>query len=292
MNGGREATEIKHFKHVHNLMLGSVEIVEYYDKCRDGCVLPISPPYFCGLECNFFLHKGCAELPKKKQVWLHKCQEELLTLSDYVLRCEICQYLCNGFGYKCNKCDGYVCLRCVSSLNQRPVNCSGHPHPLLFYLEYKGLCHGCREKTVSWAYYCKGCNFALEFKCMTLPTRAQHKCDEKHLLALTYNDDNDYSTTHYCDIWQTKDPSHWFYRCPTCDTSAHVDCVLGSFPFIKPGSIFKKEDEDYPHPPTIVKKMYYYSRCVECLKPCRNLALECSEPRCNYITILPTVGVT
>ncbi|MBA0827533.1 hypothetical protein Goarm_012309, partial [Gossypium armourianum] len=61
---------------------------------------------------------------------------------------------------------------------------------------------------------------------MLLPTRVRHKCDE-HLLALTYHKITDYLEHHYCDICERKrDPKSWFYHCTTCDTSAHVKCVL------------------------------------------------------------------
>ncbi|OMO79598.1 hypothetical protein COLO4_24368 [Corchorus olitorius] len=122
--------------------------------------------------------------------------------------------------------------------------------------------------------------------------RAQHKYDEKHLLALTYHDDNDYSATHYCDICEeTRDPTPWFYRCATCDACAHVDCALGDKPFIKLGSICKleeEEDEDedednHEHTLTFVKKIYYYPECIKCGERCQDLAVECAEPECNYI---------
>ncbi|OMP08188.1 Zinc finger, PHD-type [Corchorus olitorius] len=277
-NDAGEATRINHFKHEHNLMLGSIEMVEYVGKCCDGCILPISPPYFRCSEasCVFFLHKGCAELLKKKQVWLHGCQEQLLTLiSDSVSHCEICRYYSNGFLYKCNKCKRHICLKCVIALSERPLNHPGHPHPISYYLQYRGQCHGCGRKFRN-AHYCKDCNLALCSKCLTLPITVQHKCDEKHLLALTYGDDNDYSATHYCDICEeTRDPSCWFYHCATCNTSAHVKCVLRDYPFIKLGSIF--------HGLTFVRKIYYYPKCFRCDKPCLDLALECSQPGCSYI---------
>ncbi|OMO92969.1 DC1 domain-containing protein [Corchorus olitorius] len=277
-NDAGEATKIKHFKHIHNLMLGSVEMEEYDTKCCDGCILPISPPYFSCTECHFSLHKVCAELPKKKRVWLHECQE-LLTItsdSDQIFECKICQHHSTGFGYNCDRCKNLVCFKCVTTLTQRPVNFTGHPHPLSFYLDYEGQCHGCEEDISRWAYYCKKCKFALGPKCLTLPTRVQHKCDEKHHLALTYSDDNDYSATHYCDICEERrDPSHWFYHCATCDTSAHVKCALGDFPFIKVGSIL---DFGIGAAGTFVKKIYYYPKCIKCDQPMTDLALEWVGP--------------
>ncbi|MBA0737833.1 hypothetical protein Gogos_011273 [Gossypium gossypioides] len=122
--------------------------------------------------------------------------------------------------------------------------------------------------------------FVLDVGCFSLPITAQHKCDE-HLLSLTHHDDNNYSESHYCDICEkSRDPNSWFYHCAICDTSAHVGCVLGKYPFLKLKSIYKKKG--HPHPLTIVKK-YYYPDCDKCDKPCEDLALECSKSECKYI---------
>ncbi|OMO92986.1 DC1 domain-containing protein [Corchorus olitorius] len=150
-------------------------------------------------------------------------------------------------------------------------------HPLLLqFLTLESL--SCKIKR--WAYCCKKCNFALGPECLTLPIRVQHKCDEKHHLALTYSDDNDYSATHYCDICEERrDPNHWFYHCATCDTSAHVKCALGDFPFIKVGSIHEFDDGTAG---TFVKKIYYYPKCDKCDEPCQDLALELEESGLSY----------
>ncbi|XP_017974570.1 PREDICTED: uncharacterized protein LOC108660469 [Theobroma cacao] len=58
-NDAGEATKIKHFKHVHDLMLS--EKIAKYDKSCDGCMLPISASFYYCSECDFFLHKTCAE---------------------------------------------------------------------------------------------------------------------------------------------------------------------------------------------------------------------------------------
>ncbi|MFQ6663073.1 hypothetical protein Gotur_030717 [Gossypium turneri] len=131
-------------------------------------------------------------------------------------------------------------------------------------------------------FCCKDCNFVLDLRCFSLPIKARHKCDE-HLLSLMDHDDNSYSKSHHCDICEnSRDPNHWFYHCATCDTSAHVGCVLRrNYPFLKLGTIY--EETDHPHPLTIVKKKYYYPNCDECSKPCEDVALECSKSECKYI---------
>ncbi|MFQ6667101.1 hypothetical protein Gotur_033230 [Gossypium turneri] len=64
-------TWIKHLWHHHNLTLSG----DFKDfKQCDGCLLPIDTPYYYCSQCDFFVHKACAELPVKKHIWFHFCQ--------------------------------------------------------------------------------------------------------------------------------------------------------------------------------------------------------------------------
>ncbi|XP_007034023.2 PREDICTED: uncharacterized protein LOC18602522 [Theobroma cacao] len=281
-NDAGEATKIKHFKHMHDLMLS--EKIAGYDKCCEGCMLPISASFYCCSECDIFLHKACAELPKMKMLHssIHVCPRRSLSLtSNCIFRCGLCWHLSNGFAYKCDECGGTVCLRCGALELDSTLTCRGHEHPLRLHFEYEGKCCACGGDILLMAYRCKDCSFALHCKCVAIPTTTQHKCDE-HVLVLTYGDDNDYLECHYCDICEKeREPNLWFYQCIICYTFAHIDCVLGRYPFIKLGSIYK--EGDHPHPLTFVKKIYYYPKCIECSKSCQDLALECVFPGCNYI---------
>nr|KJB27744.1 hypothetical protein B456_005G007300 [Gossypium raimondii] len=276
-NDAGEATKIKHFKHMHNLMLGP--FVGGYENSCDGCMLPISDPFYYCSECAFFLHKACAELPKMKNVWHHGCKEPLALISDKAFLCRRCWYVTNAFAYECCGCEGKICLRCVIALTPGARTCLKHEHPLFYYPKHNGKCNAC-GRTTQAAFCCKDCNFVLHLRCFSLPITAHHKCDE-HLLSLTDHDDNKYLESHHCDICEeSRDSKLWFYNCSTCDTSAHVNCVLRRYPFLKLGSIH--EGNDHPHPLTIVKK-YYYPDCDKCGKPCEGMALECSKSECKFI---------
>ncbi|KAH1096141.1 hypothetical protein J1N35_013062 [Gossypium stocksii] len=82
-NDAGEVTKVKHFKHMHNLMLGPFD--GGYENSCDGCMLPISDPFYYCSECVFFLHKACAELPKMKNVWHELCREPLALISDKLI---------------------------------------------------------------------------------------------------------------------------------------------------------------------------------------------------------------
>ncbi|MFQ6663553.1 hypothetical protein Gotur_031040 [Gossypium turneri] len=159
--------------------------------------------------------------------------------------------------------------------------CQGHEHPLFFYEKYEGQCNGCGVN-LQPAYACKECNFAVEFFCLTLPNKIQHKCDE-HPLKLTYGEDNIYSKYHYCDICERRrNASRWFYRCAICDNSVHKDCVINAYSYMKLGKTYTAKD--HPHPLTFTRKIYDYPpECHICEEHCEDLSAECLENGCNYI---------
>ncbi|XVF02916.1 hypothetical protein REPUB_Repub04eG0216000 [Reevesia pubescens] len=288
--------ESQYFGHEHPLAFSEDQSNHSEaDQCS-RCGEVMAGPSFSCAECEFYLHKKCAEAPSQidhpfhrdhplcllpnppataaygGSFFCHFCGED-----GYNFRCRYCVYVCNGFGYKCDKCAKWICLRCIAP---DTLTCEGHEHPLAFYWKYEGQCNGCGEK-ITQAYNCKECNFPLCMNCPILPLTIRHKCDE-HLLALTYHDDNTYSKSHFCDICEEdRNPSHWFYSCAICDTSVHRECALGRYPFMKSGRII--EIENHPHSVALVKKMYYYPKCFVCGDPCRDLAVECIESGCEYI---------
>ncbi|TYJ44912.1 hypothetical protein E1A91_A02G018100v1 [Gossypium mustelinum] len=234
-----EATVIEHFKHSHHLML-SDRVDKYDNKCCDGCLLPILASFY------YF----CVELPKVKHVWHHRCQPPLVLTSNKLFWCVKCHCWSSCFAYKCEECKDYTCLRCIIALTPGARTCLGHKHPLLFYTEYRGQCAACGDDDIKGLFSAS-----------------------VHLLSLTNHNDNSYSESYYCDICEkSRDLNRWFYHCATCDTSAHVGCVLGNYSFLKHRSIY--EEKSHPHPLIIVKKKYYYPNCDKCGKPCEDVALE------------------
>ncbi|KAL4377788.1 hypothetical protein GQ457_02G040390 [Hibiscus cannabinus] len=271
------ARKIEHVSHEHNLIF-SVEIED--DKYCNGCVLPIISSFYYCSDCDFFLHKACAELSRMRRLWFDSKPSSLLT--NGIFKCVLCLYQCSGFSYKLDDGDDQrCCLRCASIPHAFTYQ-ANEPHYLFFDPEKIGKCDACgKDLSDEFPFRCKDCSFALHYRCVTLPRTARHKCDE-HSLTLAYQDPNDYPLHHYCDICEKeRDPQLWFYRCETCDNAMHRKCVIGRYQFIKAGS--KYTYEDHLHPLTFVKKIYSYPECVLCGKPCQDLALEFVEHGCKYI---------
>ncbi|OMP10167.1 Zinc finger, PHD-type [Corchorus olitorius] len=179
---------IDHFLHSHPLKLIDEEEVNHEFRCK-GCkeslsALSPAPIYGCG-DCKFYLHKGCAELPKEMQHFFHPCP---LFLSILSFTCNACSKNGHGFSYRCTRCDFDMHLECA----QRPINIElesdgddhekiiiqhfTHWHPLTLLDEKDHLQVGCGicQKLICFdsdsgsvaAYGCEECKVYLHKSCM------------------------------------------------------------------------------------------------------------------------------
>ncbi|XP_040966218.1 uncharacterized protein [Gossypium hirsutum] len=141
-------------------------------------------------------------------------------------------------------------------------------------------CNGCGNRCWNGEFRCGKCRFAVDFGCLALPHSALHKIDE-HKLKLTYHDDKEQS---YCDICeQYRDPSLWYYSCSICDTSAHIECVLGQFPFLKDGVTYPFHYHNHHHALKFFRKVEGFPEFSRCRKFCQEEILKCEKSTCNYI---------
>uniref|UniRef100_A0A2N9FDZ5 Phorbol-ester/DAG-type domain-containing protein n=1 Tax=Fagus sylvatica TaxID=28930 RepID=A0A2N9FDZ5_FAGSY len=122
------------------------------------------------------------------------------------------------------------------------------------------------------------CEFALDFKCATLPLTTRYKQHE-HPFTLYCTPEDD-SGEYYCDICEEeRDPKHWFYYCADCNYPAHLQCILGKYPDCnKFGSTYTYRW--HPHGVTLIKEMKDPPPCDECHQPCEELIYQCTQ--CNF----------
>ncbi|KAL9373693.1 hypothetical protein Peur_033313 [Populus x canadensis] len=295
--------EIEHFSHQHNLIL--IDKVDDDLKC-DGCMLPISTPFYSCASCNFFLDKTCIELPKKKK-WQYHENQLILSWSrreHFLFHCHVCNQGFCGLRYNCAICRLSIDVRCFKSFEDSFKH-EGHEHPLYLPADRKNIlrcniggrrpppwlanireniprCSGCCVTEESKVFFkCVVCDFKLGMKCATLPYKARHEYDD-HPLFLTYINENDYQPS--CIICEKdRDPKLWFYRCEECDFDAHPECALGKYPYVKLGGV--RTYPNHPHPIALVDKTEDYrpQACDSCGEPCDDLALECTDPNCSFI---------
>ncbi|KAJ6870492.1 hypothetical protein NC652_036208 [Populus alba x Populus x berolinensis] len=296
--------EIKHFSHQHNLIL--TDKVDDDLKC-DGCMLPISTPFYSCASCNFFLDKTCIELPRQKR-WQYHENQLILSWSrgeHHLFYCVVCDQYFSGLRYVCDICGLYVDVRCFKSILKDSFKHGGHEHPLYLPADRKNIlrcnigdhgipplladdreiiphCSGCCVSEESKVFFkCAVCDLKLGMKCATLPYKARHEYDD-HPLFLTYINENDYQPS--CIICEKdRDPKLWFYRCEQCDFDAHPECALGKYPYVKAGGV--RTYPKHPHPLALLDKTEDYrpQACDSCGEPCDDLALECTDPNCSFI---------
>jgi hypothetical protein len=262
-----KAVEIKHFSHVHDLELIDKQL-ENKEKC-DACVSPISLPFYSCAQCRFSLHKSCVELLRKKSHPLHRHTLILLPEVPSVRRfdCDACDRSCNGFTYRCDKCNFNLDVYC--SLLPDIINHDGHEHQLILNsASYSDKCSSCDSKRKGLMFRCADCEFTLDFKCATLPRTIKYGPYEQ-LFVLCYKDEDSSSDEYFCDICEEeRDPKHWFYYCADLNFLAHPDCILGIRSYIKSAR--------HEHSLYLADKSEDANRlCDECGSLCYGLTYKC-----------------
>ncbi|KAB2092456.1 hypothetical protein ES319_A02G032100v1 [Gossypium barbadense] len=280
------ASEIKHSYHDHNLRLTFSGKTKDEDSQCDGCTRPISTPFYSCEQCKFFLHKDCAELPKKMP---HPFHRHLLTLTNSDDEeghswCHACDRCYQGFSYGCyeGNCFFRIDIQCM--LFSDTLKHPSHEHSLFLVHNNNGTsCSACFKELYPWnvAYRCmKRCDFSLDVGCATLPLIAWYKYD-RHPLTLTYSDNSEPSQ-HYCDLCEKeREPNRWLYYCADCDNSLHLNCAIGDLPYMKLGN--KVNYYSHKDPLSVVKNIWNCPPCKVCGEICNGHALECKESECNII---------
>ncbi|KAG7968485.1 hypothetical protein I3843_08G157700 [Carya illinoinensis] len=270
-NGKAEiVTEIKHLWHEHHLKLG-VEL-ENNEKC-DGCARYLSSlQYYCCLQCKFFLHKSCADLPKKKLHPLHKHPLTLQPPNKFqnpyygpeIFECGACYRYCNGLVYRCNGCNFDLDVPC--SLIPTKFTHEGHEHPLFLILSSdnkgQGKCTSCGKYSRRRLIRCADSEFSMDMRCATRPLTTKYgHYEQPFILSYTVEDHN--SDGYYCDICgKERDPKHWFYYCEDLQFAAHPDCIMGKLPHMKFGRTYTYDVHE--HPLTFVKRTTDHPKCQVC----------------------------
>ncbi|KAL7194244.1 hypothetical protein ACSBR1_034622 [Camellia fascicularis] len=246
----------------------------------NSCLELISAPYYgCSeSDCDFLLHKYCADLPSKIQHPLHP-KHTLNLLTSCCISCNACDTLCNTFAYQCGECYNFnIDVKCASF--PLTIQHDAHEHVLALDKDPGGArCNACQKEFGGYALRCSSrhCNFNLHIGCASLPRTVKHRYD-KHALVLTYCPlDKEYC----CKICEKEmNPKRWFYCCADCEVGLHPDCICDLAEHLN----FKfeaKNHSDHPHPLSFVRKSKDNPPpCDNCGNPCDDLAFQCEE--CNY----------
>lgn len=173
-----------------------------------------------------------------------------MNINEGVFTCSACkQYSCGFIMYQCSQKDCEFKIDAKSASFTDPFKHRAHKGPLYLRVEDNTksyyLCCGCHEDSTSTVVAtCTTCeDYYLDFKCLNLPPVVRFKYDihplylyidtEKQLL-----EKRAYSSS-WCDVCEEEIHEYLlFYVCFEC-TTLHVNCILGKYPYIKPGDNIK-----------------------------------------------------
>ncbi|KAH7835246.1 hypothetical protein Vadar_024335 [Vaccinium darrowii] len=264
------------------------------DEICDGCVLPISAPYYNCPECHLILHKSCGDLPGEIHGHqLHK--EHPLTLRNLQLfDCSACKETRTGFAFHCNTCSFYLDIKC-SSL-PAAIKHEAHEHVLNLQQSFSSMCaarHNCSID--SNVYTCIPCNFNLHKRCALLPRTLAHRYD-KHALILKYTPVGLSSNEYYCEICEESvNPKCWFYYCRDCDYSFDPFCICKASQIIHENVKIGTKVIVYQHPcplTSVLKRYQERWQCNNCRHQNGDVYLECKECEFKLDTFCALKSIT
>ncbi|XP_019086713.1 PREDICTED: uncharacterized protein LOC109127038 [Camelina sativa] len=222
---------ILHPFHSHNLTReidNASDIIKY---CR-GCALPVGEDEFYScMECDFILHGTCANAPRMIRHPLYPHPLTLLVAmrgpgnDKGTFFCDKCHRVGTGLCYGHYVGEDTFCLdlQCASIIE--PFEYPGHQHPL--YLpwnpdEKRTLCQMCKYESNLSKLECTICNYSICYRCAALPYKVRYKHDS-HFLTI-------------CDGKEASDQPDWCENCEGKITALHVDCLLGTDMYMRPGN--------------------------------------------------------
>ncbi|XP_027181716.1 uncharacterized protein LOC113780098 [Coffea eugenioides] len=239
----------------------------------DVCIEPICSSddlhYYACVECGYFVHLTCSNLPPELHVPKHPQHPFSLRYTRNAVglfRCGACRRATNAACYYCEPCELSICIKCASaSMMTSSVKHAGHKKHLLTPFQSSNPCTACGDTyRGGFGFTCEDCHFYVCYDCALLPPTTTQRWD-KHPLHLIYPPYFEHLEEFYCMLCKKEiNPNHWMYHCRECDYSLHPLCVpqLGLFRCVKFGRSLSVNN--HSHPLTHVAEAKYKSFCESC----------------------------
>ncbi|XP_076959946.1 uncharacterized protein LOC143636173 [Bidens hawaiensis] len=219
--------------------------------CKEE-IYPFQLCYYSCNDCDYSLHKFCAQLPLTQQNHpLHP--DHNLTLSDgyqfqdpgfnfgrifdSFVQCHTCQIERKRFyNYHCSICNFNMDIICATIAEQK-MDHPSHPRQLQRYLgQMVFSCNACGEKHSGTFYHCTTCywfkihlDFALLPAKLLIQRSTNKSFTHTHLLTLAYSFPQFLKRARFypgCKVCDSGFIStFWHYRCDKCRYYAHVKCA-------------------------------------------------------------------
>lgn len=220
--------QLDHFSHEHPLAFSSEEQKIAGQAICCGCQEPVFGPTYNCSECNFVLHKSCAQLPTQTHHPLHRGHALVLRAKpspEMYTSCDACSKICNGFIYRCHPCNFDLDIICASLW--RNIMDDGHQHvfiPLMKQIHF--TCEACGEEGKCISSLCSICQLWIHRECADCP-RTLKIIGHDHLLKLIYSlHQIPHPNYVFCKLCYRKVNTKFAaYYCPDCNYIAHLYCA-------------------------------------------------------------------
>ncbi|CAH2051216.1 unnamed protein product [Thlaspi arvense] len=248
-----DGNTIKHFSHDHNLGINKdVQILLHESIVCEACVFQIgSEPFYSCEQCDFFLHRKCANLPRKTR---HVCHNQPFTLRidshRKVSRCILCRQDFTGFRYETSS-HRILDVRCGSI--SEPYVHKSHQHPL-YYSSYGFSAYYVLYEDIG-KFCCDECDFTVYYDYAALPEKVMRHRYDDHPLCLCYGESS-VDGEYWCEACETKvNPKKWFYTCNDCGVVLHISCVVGDLSYCMPVTSYGDDVDSVTSSGEEVRKM-------------------------------------
>ncbi|KAK7378259.1 hypothetical protein VNO80_03697 [Phaseolus coccineus] len=305
--------KMEHFSHIHPLLLKQEKINNNNRVLCSGCEDPISGPVFSCDQCNYNLHKTCAEMPRHVKHPFHPEHPlVLLSTSPYEGRyvCDSCRGIFQNFVYHCYICSYDLDVSCASQCNPD----DGHKHEFMSVTNPQSfVCYACGlQGNEGLACLCTICQIWVHSSCAELPLAVKIKSHD-HPLKLTY------ALHHVYGFWGNitcgvcngaMSAAFAGYFCSTCRFPVHLKCLQQdeweavtedeksstdyetgesldvdfAFSFFGHEHLLKLTDEESD-------LRYSGKLCDGCIQPIMPPLLSCEEENCGFILHQSCVGL-
>ncbi|XP_031397467.1 uncharacterized protein LOC116208261 [Punica granatum] len=265
MKAANTPSLLQHRFHKHALVLQELS-KDFSLGCKICSISVKGPAYHC-IDCEFFLHKSCAELPPKIQHPSHP-QHPLVFSMDASprFRCYGCRNALRDKCYQCYDCEIDLHVGCAAATLPPPkeeeqedeqkhedknhheeemIEHFAHDHRLASfrvdapnYIE----CKACGQRISGRVYGCRACIFVLHESC-ALASREiiNHPFHPQHPLTLLV----DSETSFRCKVCERYCCSA--YNCTECDFNLDMECAVSIVHPPRDDQIFKEDRQEINH---------------------------------------------
>ncbi|OWM66991.1 hypothetical protein CDL15_Pgr000443 [Punica granatum] len=235
---------LQHPSHKHALVLQELS-ESFRFECQICSISVKGPAYHC-IDCEFFIHKSCAELPPEIQHPSHPQHPLVLsTPSGRSFGCYGCRYPLSVNCYQCYDCRIDLHVGCAVATLPPPeeeqhkdeqkrenkdhheeemIKHFAHRHPLSsFHLDAPNWirCKACWGRISGRVYGCRACIFVLHESCALAPRKIMnHPFHPQHSLTLFVHS----KASFRCRVCEWK--CQFAYKCNECGFILDVNCAV------------------------------------------------------------------